>query len=181
MTQDTPLPELGDPPESPWGQAGEQDRGLESSAAFWDTRIWTTEISDKYICWCIGHIDMRQNIFCSLTLFISASPSMAQVSGLAPGTAWLTWIWLFRGSLIITSIGLFLKYDAYYVTLAMITVGEFTSVYSGSHGENSDTLHSLPPSGEKILLKFRLFSSAFFLNCDDEFLDLITFFLKLLL
>ena len=68
-----------------------------------------------------------------------------------------------------------------YVNPATITVGEFTSVYFGSHGENSDTLHSLPPSGEKILLKFRLFSSAFFLNCDDEFLDLITFFLKLLL
>ena len=40
------------------------------------------------------------------TLFISGSPSMAQVRGLPPGTAWLTCTWLLRGWRIITSIGL---------------------------------------------------------------------------
>ena len=45
----------------------------------------------------------------SETLLMSGSPSMFQVRGLAPGTAWLTCIWLFLGCLIITSIELILK------------------------------------------------------------------------
>ena len=43
-----------------------------------------------------------------ITLLMSASPSMFQVRELDIGTAWLTWIWLFLGCLMLTSMGLLL-------------------------------------------------------------------------